>query len=173
MNPNSLRIAATDASLAEMASRAGFSARIAPRPVPPEETERILPFEAWLTHRGLVSRYAAAYDPTVLAKLHAARQVMPDDYAAAQVAARDCRADIGTAAPYDVLVCRALDVPLPAADVDELSVREEFGRAARWVNMLHWAAVVLGSVQVAGPDDAAVLAVAARLESAGRQLHRG
>jgi aspartyl-tRNA(Asn)/glutamyl-tRNA(Gln) amidotransferase subunit A len=170
---NSLRIAATDSALAEMASRAGLSARIAPRPVPPEEAERILPYEAWLTHRVLVSHHAADYDPNVLAKLRAACQVKPAEYVAAQAAARDWRAATRAGARYDVLVCRALDVPVPAADVDELSVREEFGRAARWVNVLRWAAVVLGSVQVAGPDDAAVLAVAARLESAGRELHRG
>lgn len=161
-----LRVAATGPQLVATLRECGVSAIPARRPAAPVEASAILPFEAWQVHRDLVERRADSYDPNVLAKLRGAQRVEPGDYERAVAAVIAWRAATAAEVGYDVLVDHTLDIAVPAADVDEIAVREEFGRAVRWVNQLGWGSVAVGPIQVAGPDDASVLAVAAVLEPA-------
>jgi aspartyl-tRNA(Asn)/glutamyl-tRNA(Gln) amidotransferase subunit A len=163
---SALKVAATDEELVGLLGAVGVNAFQTDRPRPPHETSVILPAEAWRLHRELLAKHAEQYDPNVVTKLRGGAKWSDAQYSASLAAVNAWRRSTAEQADYDVLVDRTLDIPVPAADVDEISVRDAFGRAARWVNILGWASLAIGQVQVVGPDDSAVLAVAAMIEPA-------
>src|SRR5258708_12197623 len=60
--------------------------------------------------------------------------------------------------------CYAIE--LPAEDVDELEIRLPLSSFLRWVNLVGWAGLAIGNLQLVAPDDETVLA-------AGLALARG
>ncbi len=159
-----LRVAATDERLRSLLDQAGIEASLAAAPQPPDGAQYILPAEAWRTHRDLVERVGDEYDPNVLAKLLAAREVGHETYLDALDAVTRWRRSMSTGLDYDVIVTRTTGIEIPAADVDEIAIRETFGRSARWANLIGWAAMAVGNVQIVGPDAGAVFAVARAVE---------
>lgn len=164
VNPGQLRVAATSPALRDLLHEAGINARIVEPPAPPQACEVIMPAEAYRTHRDLVARHADLYDPNVLSKLRAAASIDPNDYRRGLGAMRAWRQELVRRSEYDVLVDLTCDIAIPPADVEELAVREQFGRRTRWANIAGWAALALGPVQVLGAANWEVLAVAGRLE---------
>lgn len=161
---NRLRIAATTESLVSLLIRVGIEATLIDAPSPPTECAFILPFEAWAIHEDLISHFAHDYDPNVLGKLRQGSRVSESDYENATAAMKLWRQQTMRTKQYDVIIGPVLGIPIPLADVNEIEIRDEFGRNTRWVNLLGWAAVAIGSVQVAGPSDWEVLAVAEYIE---------
>jgi hypothetical protein len=47
---------------------------------------------------------------------------------------------------------------LPAEDADELDVRLPLSSFLRWVNLIGWAALAIGNMQLIAPRDETVLA---------------
>jgi len=159
-----LRVAATTETLRELLARVGIVASLVDAPVPPRECSAILPGEGWRTHRDLVAQHADQYGENALRKIRLAAEMDEACYEQGISAARRWRARVACERDYDVLVQMTLTMPVPGAGVDEIAIRQEFGRNARWVNVLRWAAASVGKVHVAGPDNWAVLTIARRVE---------
>jgi aspartyl-tRNA(Asn)/glutamyl-tRNA(Gln) amidotransferase subunit A len=159
-----LRVAAATTALAERLRGAGVPTVLREQPVPPPGCAAILDWQAWQTHRELVARHGNRYGSNVRAKLERAAGTTADAYRAARQDAVRWRALVERGRDYDVLVTATMPVPPPAADFDELAGRESVGRNTRWVNILGWAAVAVGNIQVTGPSDANVLRAGAIVE---------
>lgn len=166
-DPRRLRVAATTAPLAERLTAASLPAIVRAQPRPPDVCSAILNWEAWQTHRDMVSRVPDQYDPNVLTKLRVAARTTKQEYDDALHAVAELRSTVDSHRDYDVLVTPTLPVPVPPADFDEIAGREALGRNTRWVNLLGWAAIALGNVQITGPRDADVLDAAVALEARG------
>lgn len=160
-----LAVAATTEELVHRLHQAGVHARLRTQPLPPANCAAILPWEAWRTHHLLVARHASNYGKNVLAKLQDASRVTHSAYAEGRESAIQWRRTEQASTDYDVLVTPTLPCAVPEADMDELAVRDALGRNVRWVNLLGWAAISIGPVQVTGPGNRHVLSVASRLET--------
>ena len=66
----------------------------------------------------------------------------------------------------DLYVSPCYAIELPPADVDELEVRLPLSSFLRWVNLVGWAGLAIGNLQLVAPHDETVLA-------AGLALARG
>jgi Asp-tRNA(Asn)/Glu-tRNA(Gln) amidotransferase A subunit family amidase len=133
--------------------------------------------EAAQSHAGLFPEQAELYGANVRTKLERCRRVSDGEVEAAAAARERYRAEADAAlGGYDLLLVPTLPILPPAADVDELDVREALVRFTLPFNALGWPAVALPagadgdgvplSVQLVGRPgtDAAVLAAAAELE---------
>jgi hypothetical protein len=49
-------------------------------------------------------------------------------------------------------------IDLPPEDCDELEVRLPLSAYLRWVNLIGWAGLAIGNLQLVAPDDETVLA---------------
>jgi hypothetical protein len=58
----------------------------------------------------------------------------------------------------DLIACPCVAVDWPAEDADELALRLPFSSFTRWVNLLGWAALAIGNLQLVAPEDEVVLA---------------
>jgi hypothetical protein len=58
----------------------------------------------------------------------------------------------------DLYLCPCVAVDWPAEDADELELRLPFSSFTRWVNLLGWAGLAIGNLQLVAPDDEVVLA---------------
>jgi Asp-tRNA(Asn)/Glu-tRNA(Gln) amidotransferase A subunit family amidase len=133
--------------------------------------------EAAQSHAGLFPEQAELYGANVRTKLERCRRVTDAEVEAATAARERYRAEADAALRgHDLLLVPTLPILPPAAEVDELDVREALVRFTLPFNALGWPAVALPagtdadgvpvSVQLVGRSgtDAAVLAAAAELE---------
>jgi hypothetical protein len=88
-------------------------------------------------------------------KLEAAQRVQPEAVDAAYRAVeswRRYRPDV------DLYVSPCVAIELPPEDADELDVRLPLSSFLRWVNLVGWAGLAIGNLQLVAPDDETVLA---------------
>ncbi len=111
--------------------------------------------EAARSHQETFPSRADEYADTIRPKLEAAQHVTAD----AVAAARDALSAWRTYEPdVDLYVCPCFAVELPAEDADELEVRLPLSSFLRWVNLIGWAGLAVGNMQLIAPGDSTVLA---------------
>ncbi len=119
--------------------------------------------EAAHSHRVTFPSRADEYADTIRPKLEAAQHVAAGDVAAAYGALEVWRA---YEPDVDLYVSPCFAVELPSEDADELDVRLPLSSFLRWVNLIGWAGLAIGNMQLVAPHDETVLA-------AGLALARG
>jgi aspartyl-tRNA(Asn)/glutamyl-tRNA(Gln) amidotransferase subunit A len=124
-------------------------------PDPAANTWPLFEHEAAESHRATFPSQADEYGDTIRAKLERAQHVDPDELADAQAAVRDWRL---YEPEVDLYVCPCFAIELPPEDVDEPDVRFPLSEFLRWVNLIGWAALALGNMQLIAPRDETVLA---------------
>src|SRR5207244_12330943 len=98
---------------------------------------------------------AAEYGETVRRKLEQAQTVDPAEVTAAREAVRGWR---GYQPPVDLYVAPVVGGELPPVDCDELDVRIPLTAFLRPFNVLGWAGLAIGDLQLVAPRDEVVLA---------------
>ena len=124
-------------------------------PEPPADTWPLFFHEAAEAHRATFPARADEYGENVRAKLELAQGVDADEVAAARAAVeawRRYRPDV------DLYVSPVLGMPVPPVDCDELEVRIPATAFLRPFNVLGWAALAIGDLQLVAPRDEVVLA---------------
>jgi aspartyl-tRNA(Asn)/glutamyl-tRNA(Gln) amidotransferase subunit A len=106
---------------------------------------------------------ADEYTDVMRIKLEAAHRVTADAVAGAYSAIEEWR---GYQPEVDLYVSPCYAIDLPAEDVDELEIRLPLSSFLRWVNLIGWAGLAIGNLQLVAPHDETVLA-------AGLALTRG
>jgi Asp-tRNA(Asn)/Glu-tRNA(Gln) amidotransferase A subunit family amidase len=124
-------------------------------PGPAANTWPVFQHEAARAHAATFPARADEYGPGIRAKLTAAQQVDPDAVTEGYRALLAWRQLVPEADLY-VSPCVAID--WPAEDADELEVRLPLSSFLRWVNLLGWAALAVGNLQLVAPRDEVVLA---------------
>ena len=126
-------------------------------PEPPDDTWPLFFHEAAEAHRATFPARAEDYGQNVRTKLEQAQEVDPDDVRRAAEAVRVWR----TYRPdVDLYVAPVLGVEVPAVDCDELDIRIRATAFLRPFNVLGWAAIAIGDLQLVAPRDETVLAAA-------------
>jgi Asp-tRNA(Asn)/Glu-tRNA(Gln) amidotransferase A subunit family amidase len=111
--------------------------------------------EARTSHAATFPARADAYSDVMRVKLEAAHRVDDDAVAAARRAVdewRRFRPDV------DLYVSPCFAIDLPAEDADELDIRLPLSSFLRWVNLIGWAGLAIGNMQLVAPADETVLA---------------
>jgi len=124
-------------------------------PGPPADTWPVFQHEAARSHVATFPSRADEYGAGIRKKLEAAHRVQPDAVAEgyrALLAWRQLVPDV------DLYVCPCVAIDWPPEDVDELEVRLPLSSFMRWVNLLGWAALAIGNLQLVAPHDETVLA---------------
>jgi aspartyl-tRNA(Asn)/glutamyl-tRNA(Gln) amidotransferase subunit A len=111
--------------------------------------------EAARSHRETFPSRAAEYGDVMRTKLDAAQRVTPGAVAVAYDALASWRA---YAPDVDLFVSPCFAVDLPDEDADELEVRLPLSSFLRWVNLIGWAGLAIGNMQLVAPRDETVLA---------------
>jgi aspartyl-tRNA(Asn)/glutamyl-tRNA(Gln) amidotransferase subunit A len=148
-----------------VATLEGLGARCVSAEIPDPEanTWPVFFHEAVASHRSTFPARADDYGDNVRTKLQLAQSVNPDAVAAGYRALelwRRYEPDV------DLFVAPVLGIDLPPEDCDELDVRIPFTAFARPFNLLGWAGLAIGDLQLIAPDDEAVLAAGLALERA-------
>jgi Asp-tRNA(Asn)/Glu-tRNA(Gln) amidotransferase A subunit family amidase len=130
-------------------------------PEPPGDTWPLFNWEAAQSHRATFPSRASEYGENVRTKLEAAQSVTPDEAAGARDAVARWRT---FRPPVDLYLSPVVARPLPSEDCDELEVRLELSAFLRPFNVLGWAAIAIGDLQLAAPSDERVLAAALAYE---------
>ncbi len=147
----------SDAAEAWVADLERLGARVVESVIPAAQAD-IWPLflhEAAVSHRETFPSRADEYAPTIRPKLEAAQLVQPEAVVAARAALEVWRRYEPEVDLY-VSPCYAID--LPAEDADELEVRLPLSSFLRWVNLIGWAGLAIGNMQLVAPDDRTVLA---------------
>jgi aspartyl-tRNA(Asn)/glutamyl-tRNA(Gln) amidotransferase subunit A len=124
----------------------------------PEPTANLWPLfdhEAAQSHRTTFPSRADDYGFTIRPKLERAQEVDPDEVEAAYVAVDAWRR---YEPPVDLYVSPCIRGELPVENVDEQEVRVPISSYLRWVNMIGWAGLAVGNLQLIAPHDETVLA---------------
>jgi Asp-tRNA(Asn)/Glu-tRNA(Gln) amidotransferase A subunit family amidase len=132
-------------------------------PEPRADTWPLFFHEAAASHRATYPARADEYGDNVRGKLELAQTVEPDDVEAARSAVaawRRYRPEV------DLFAAPSLAVEVPPVDCDELDVRLALTAFLRPFNVLGWAAIAIGNLQLAAPRDETVLAAALAWERA-------
>ncbi len=134
-------------------------------PEPPADTWPLFFHEAAEAHRATFPARAAEYGENVRVKLEQAQTVDPVEVDAARAAVqtwRTYRPDV------DLYVAPVLGIDVPPVDCDELEVRIPATAFLRPFNVLGWAAIAIGDLQLIAPRDEVVLGAALAWEAAER-----
>ena len=120
------------------------------------------PFKRWRNAFGTTAAHAEtfpsradAYSDVMRIKLEAAQRASRAEVRAAYRAIeewRRYRPDV------DLYVSPCYAVELPPEDADELEVRLPLTSFLRWVNLIGWAGLAIGNLQLIAPADETVLA---------------
>lgn len=130
-------------------------------PGPERDTWPVFLHEAAASHAATFPSRADEYGAVVRAKLEIAARVEPEAVAAGYEALHAWRLlDPGV----DLIVAPCVAIDWPAADADELDVRLPLSSFLRWVNLLGWAGLAIGNLQLVGRSDEIVLAAGLALE---------
>jgi Asp-tRNA(Asn)/Glu-tRNA(Gln) amidotransferase A subunit family amidase len=132
-------------------------------PEPPADTWPLFFHEALTSHAATFPERADEYGDNVRGKLEAALAVEPDDVDRAREAVRVWR----TYRPeVDLYVAPVLGVEIPPADCDELEVRIPATAFLRPFNVLGWAGLAIGDLQLVAPRDETAIAAGLAWERA-------
>jgi Asp-tRNA(Asn)/Glu-tRNA(Gln) amidotransferase A subunit family amidase len=134
-----------------------LGARVVPASVP-EPSANTWPLffeEAARSHRATFPSRADEYGENIRFKLELAQRRDPEKVAAAYRALGEWR---GWRPEVDLYVSPCVAVELPPEDCDELEVRIPFSAWMRWVNLIGWAGLAIGNLQLIAPHDETVLA---------------
>jgi len=135
--------------------RLGVRVVSASLPEPTADTWPLFFHEAGRSHRETFPSRADEYGDNCRTKLEMAQRVDPDRVGAAYAALAEWRR---YQPEVDFYLTPCFTVDLPAADVDELEVRIPFSQWLRWVNLIGWAGLAIGNLQLIAPRDETVLA---------------
>jgi Asp-tRNA(Asn)/Glu-tRNA(Gln) amidotransferase A subunit family amidase len=124
-------------------------------PEPAADTWPLFHQEAAESHRATFPSRAADYGDDLRHKLEVGRRRRPDEVAAAYRAVEGWRRHRPV---VDLLVCPCVTLDLPGEDTDEREVRLPLSAWLRWVNLIGWAALAIGNLQMVAPHDETVLA---------------
>ena len=134
-------------------------------PDPQDDTWPLFFHEAAEAHRETFPARAGEYGDNVRSKLEQAQSVDPTDVERARAAVRAWRA---YEPEVDLYVAPVLGVDVPPVDCDELDVRIPATAFLRPFNVLGWAAIAIGDLQLIAPRDEVVLGAALAWEQAAR-----
>jgi aspartyl-tRNA(Asn)/glutamyl-tRNA(Gln) amidotransferase subunit A len=124
-------------------------------PEPPEDTWPLFYAEARESHRATFPELAGEYGDNVRGKLQHAQAVPDGEVERARAAIARWR----TLQPaVDLYVAPVVGFELPPVDCDELEVRLPLSAFLRPFNILGWAALAIGDLQLIAPQDETVLA---------------
>jgi aspartyl-tRNA(Asn)/glutamyl-tRNA(Gln) amidotransferase subunit A len=124
-------------------------------PEPEANTWPLFFHEAKESHRVMFPARAGEYGDNVRRKLEQAQSVDADEVTAAYKAIEAWRR---YEPEVDLFVAPTVGIDLPPEDCDELEVRIPLTAFARPVNLLGWAGLAIGDLQLIAPDDETVLA---------------
>jgi Asp-tRNA(Asn)/Glu-tRNA(Gln) amidotransferase A subunit family amidase len=124
-------------------------------PEPEANTWPVFFHEAVASHRSTFPARAGDYGDNVRTKLELAQSVAAAAVAAAYAALESWRR---YEPDVDLFVAPTLGIELPPEDCDELEVRIPFTAFARPINLLGWAGLAIGDLQLIAPHDETVLA---------------
>jgi Asp-tRNA(Asn)/Glu-tRNA(Gln) amidotransferase A subunit family amidase len=124
-------------------------------PQPPADTWPVFLHEAARSHATTFPSRADEYGKAIRAKLEAAQRVAPE---AVTEAYRALLAWRQLVPDVDLFVSPCVAVEWPPEDADELDVRLPLSSFLRWVNLLGWAGLAIGNLQLVAPHDETVLA---------------
>jgi Asp-tRNA(Asn)/Glu-tRNA(Gln) amidotransferase A subunit family amidase len=111
--------------------------------------------EALRSHAATYPSRADEYTHVMQVKLDAASRVSSDDVDSAYAAIEEWRR---YRPEVDLYVSPCIGIDLPAEDVDELEIRLPLSSFLRWVNLIGWAGLAIGNMQLVAPADETVLA---------------
>jgi aspartyl-tRNA(Asn)/glutamyl-tRNA(Gln) amidotransferase subunit A len=123
-------------------------------PEPEANTWPLFFHEATRSHRATFPSRAAEYGDNVRRKLELAQSVDGDDVAAAYRALESWRR---YEPEVDLFVAPTLGLEPPAEDCDELEVRIPCTAFTRPINLIGWAGLAIGDLQLIAPQDEVVL----------------
>jgi Asp-tRNA(Asn)/Glu-tRNA(Gln) amidotransferase A subunit family amidase len=124
-------------------------------PEPEADTWPLFFREALESHRATFPERAQEYSDSVRMKLELALEVGTDEVEVARRALKKWRR---YEPEVDLYVAPCVDLELPPEDCDELEVRIPLTAWLRWVNLIGWAALAIGNMQLIAPRDGTVLA---------------
>jgi Asp-tRNA(Asn)/Glu-tRNA(Gln) amidotransferase A subunit family amidase len=135
--------------------RLGARVREAEVPDPEADTWPLFFHEALESHRETFPSRADQYSDNVRTKLELAQRVGADAVSGAYGALERWRR---FEPEVDLYLAPCVAVDLPPEDCDELEVRIPLTAWLRWVNLIGWAALAVGNMQLIAPYDETVLA---------------
>jgi aspartyl-tRNA(Asn)/glutamyl-tRNA(Gln) amidotransferase subunit A len=124
-------------------------------PEPQANTWPLFFHEALRSHRETFPARAGEYSDNVRTKLELALQVDPVDVARAYNALEAWRR---YEPDVDLYVAPCLAIEVPEEDCDELAMRVPLAAWLRPINLLGWAGLAIGNLQLVAPHDETVLA---------------
>jgi aspartyl-tRNA(Asn)/glutamyl-tRNA(Gln) amidotransferase subunit A len=124
-------------------------------PAPPADTWPVFQHEAIRSHAATFPSRVDEYGAAIRAKLEAAHRVQAD---AVTEGYRSLLSWRQLVPDVDLYVCPCVAIDWPPEEVDELEVRLPLSSFMRWVNLLGWAALAIGNLQLVAPLDETVLA---------------
>ncbi len=136
-------------------------------PEPPDDTWALFMHEAAESHRATFPARAGEYGDNVRSKLEQAQTVEPADVERARESVRRWR---GYRPSVELYVSPVLGMDLPPEDCDELELRIPMSAFLRPFNVLGWAGLAIGDLQLAAPRDETVLAAGLAWERGHRAL---
>jgi Asp-tRNA(Asn)/Glu-tRNA(Gln) amidotransferase A subunit family amidase len=150
-------IETSDAAGAWAADLARLGARVVEARVaePSANTWPLFNHEALQSHRATFPSRADEYGRVCRTKLEIALSTTREEVELAYRALEEWRR---YEPEVDLFVSPCFVVDLPAEDADELEVRLPFSSFLRWVNLIGWAGLAIGNLQLIAPHDETVLA---------------
>jgi aspartyl-tRNA(Asn)/glutamyl-tRNA(Gln) amidotransferase subunit A len=124
-------------------------------PEPAANTWPLFDHEAAESHRSTFPSRATEYGDVIRSKLEGAQRVDPEELERAYTSVREWRR---FEPDVDLYVSPCVTIDLPPEDVPERDVRFAISAYLRWVNMIGWAGLAIGNMQLIAPRDEVVLA---------------
>jgi aspartyl-tRNA(Asn)/glutamyl-tRNA(Gln) amidotransferase subunit A len=124
-------------------------------PEPSASTWPVFNHEALESHKATFPSRADEYSDVCRTKLEVAQRTTPEEVEAAYRALDEWRR---FEPEVDLYVAPCYTQELPPEDADELEVRLRFSEFLRWVNLIGWAGLAIGNLQLIAPHDETVLA---------------
>jgi aspartyl-tRNA(Asn)/glutamyl-tRNA(Gln) amidotransferase subunit A len=134
-----------------------LGARVVEAEIPPPQanTWPVFLHEAGSAHAATFPARAEDYGRGIREKLQTTLDLRADDVEEAYRSLREWRR---LEPDVDLFVCPCVAIDWPSEDADELELRLPFSSFTRWVNLLGWAGLAIGNLQLVAPDDEVVLA---------------
>jgi aspartyl-tRNA(Asn)/glutamyl-tRNA(Gln) amidotransferase subunit A len=147
----------SDAAEAWVGELERLGARVVEAAVPnaSADTWPFFQYEARESHRETFPSQADAYGEPMRAKLEAAHRASDEAIEAGRRAVAEWRR---YEPEVDLYVSPCYAIELPDEDVDELEIRLPLSSFLRWVNLIGWAGLAIGNMQLLAPRDETVLA---------------